>query len=351
MNRTFFWCFFVATVFGTAVASDDLTKIINGREASTGEHDYFVALMLAFNWDDGSTTTSPTSDSGYNWNPVCGASYIGNRKIVTAAHCLADLEATDSAIYVLVGNYSDSLQYEYCGRSSTTLEYSCIGDDSKTATYQDYSYTGYTFYPSTGTDLIKVPSSNVVYHAQYSSSTVANDIALITLPSDVSSGSLSLPESDVFSNLASTSDDVMVIGHGSTVAYNFGVTVNAQSSAELLEVDLTARTDSECTSAVQGFDSSTMICAGDTGYDSCQGDSGGPLFDENNDVLLGIVSWGRGCGQNYGVYTDVYNFLDWLDEGWRTNSITLPDVEENSGSLPLFFIAFSGLILGLGRRK
>jgi secreted trypsin-like serine protease len=40
--------------------------------------------------------------------------------------------------------------------------------------------------------------------------------------------------------------------------------------------------------------SDDMICASDPGQDSCQGDSGGPLYDMDNDVLVGIVSWGVG---------------------------------------------------------
>jgi len=65
----------------------------------------------------------------------------------------------------------------------------------------------------------------------------------------------------------------------------------------------------------------SMICAGlpEGGKDSCQGDSGGPFFsNESPDSreLLGIVSWGIGCGRpNYpGVYTEVSYFVDWITE-------------------------------------
>ena len=33
------------------------------------------------------------------------------------------------------------------------------------------------------------------------------------------------------------------------------------------------------------------------GLDSCNGDSGGPLFTSNPFQLIGIVSWGKQCGE------------------------------------------------------
>lgn len=57
-----------------------------------------------------------------------------------------------------------------------------------------------------------------------------------------------------------------------------------------------------------------MLCAGDIygGRDACQGDSGGPLV--SNNILVGVVSWGNGCGgrRKPGVYTDVSLLRDWI---------------------------------------
>lgn len=46
-----------------------------------------------------------------------------------------------------------------------------------------------------------------------------------------------------------------------------------------------------------------------------QGDSGGPMIYDGKPILLGIVSWGYGCGrEGYpGVYANVANLLEWIE--------------------------------------
>lgn len=71
----------------------------------------------------------------------------------------------------------------------------------------------------------------------------------------------------------------------------------------------------------------TMLGAGfpQGGKDACSGDSGGPLlvYDpvKKTQVLVGLVSWGEGCGRAkyYGVYAKVSAALSWIQDTIREN--------------------------------
>ncbi|XP_075462640.1 mannan-binding lectin serine protease 2-like [Ascaphus truei] len=109
----------------------------------------------------------------------------------------------------------------------------------------------------------------------------------------------------------------------------WGVTEKGFGSRTLRSVEVNIIDHSQCkakyaaksTSNVQYRVTENMICAGyeGGGRDACSGDSGGPLVFFNAQskkwFLGGIVSWGLDCavaGQ-YGVYTKVDNYLDWIE--------------------------------------
>ena len=80
----------------------------------------------------------------------------------------------------------------------------------------------------------------------------------------------------------------------------------------LRQVALEVRSLEECRAGYFGaFDPETMVCAGGGGRDACSGDSGGPLVSEGK--LIGITSFGRGCGFWPGVYARVDRLAGWLE--------------------------------------
>ena len=91
-------------------------------------------------------------------------------------------------------------------------------------------------------------------------------------------------------------------------------------AANLQKVSLPLVSDETCYQTYQYLMRDNMICAGEEGKDSCSGDSGGPLVcplpaqAEAGPVLVGVTSWGQGCGRpgKPGVYTEVAYFTDWL---------------------------------------
>jgi secreted trypsin-like serine protease len=100
---------------------------------------------------------------------------------------------------------------------------------------------------------------------------------------------------------------------GVAVGIGYGATSEGgQTSPVLREVKLPILTDTECLLAYPSAPV-TALCAGyahDGGKDTCQGDSGGGLF--LGSTVIGITSYGEGCGREPGVYTNVAMVYDFI---------------------------------------
>uniref|UniRef100_A0A8C4UVQ3 Transmembrane serine protease 4 n=1 Tax=Falco tinnunculus TaxID=100819 RepID=A0A8C4UVQ3_FALTI len=103
-----------------------------------------------------------------------------------------------------------------------------------------------------------------------------------------------------------------------TAAHCFKLGLHAGLSETLQQAEVGLIDKESCNrAAYHGEVTEKMLCAGlpQGGVDTCQGDSGGPLlYSGKHWQVVGIVSWGQGCGTPSipGVYTSVRAYLNWI---------------------------------------
>ncbi|NXE56926.1 TMPS5 protease, partial [Casuarius casuarius] len=159
------------------------------------------------------------------------------------------------------------------------------------------------------------PVEKIIYHSLYDDRSLDYDIALMKLkvPLNFSDavGAVCLPPSrqDLLHGTR-----CWVSGWGYTSPDQAQVTETLKEA--LVPLIGTRRCNSSC--MYGGELSARMLCAGYPRgqVDACQGDSGGPLVCRDGSTwrLVGIVSWGQGCGEpnHPGVYTNVAQLLPWI---------------------------------------
>ena len=209
----------------------------------------------------------------------CGGVYIGDNWILTAAHCLTKVQ----------GN---------------PLETRLVRMGTLNLTIPGRIYQ----------------IERAVIHRGYDESKgpPPNDIALIRVDGDVVAKPIRLLGDAPGDAPVARGDNLRVTGWGNRKAVTEGVRSAAPNppSPELYQVNLTpATTDCEVPAGYEA----KMICATAfrAGEDSCNGDSGGPMTRAAGPkarVLVGLVSWGRGCAQKGkpGIYTAVAGYRDWI---------------------------------------
>lgn len=235
-------------------------KIVGGVEAPAGSYPWQVSLQRA--------------DRGPTEGHFCGASIRTARFLVTAAHCVANLQPSDLAVVV--------------------------GTQKLEAT----------------TPRLAVQA--IVIHKYYNSVPHDYDVALVLLKQAVPFAPTAqpIPPLPLGDEPGLDKATMMVTGWGAT--QQGGPTVRT-----LREVAVPLVPRKTCTDKLFYGDKVTdrMICAGDAqngGIDSCQGDSGGPLATARrgpNARLVGIVSWGEGCAKpgKPGIYARVPVLNDWIE--------------------------------------
>ena len=170
---------------------------------------------------------------------------------------------------------------------------------------------------------VYLEAKRIIVHEKYEASTDGDqryDLALIEIAGDVP-GDVTFPaiadrttERALFGADGDDPKDAIVIGWGKNAFSRFGKLSN---HLHWTSVQMVRRQSCNSPKSYAGRIDTTVYCAGREDIDSCQGDSGGPLLATDRDlnfVIVGVVSWGEGCGKadKPGIYTRLPMFLDWI---------------------------------------
>ncbi|CAL8306817.1 unnamed protein product [Merluccius merluccius] len=273
LSKEPFACGTVPVLLNQSKALDRRARIVGGNECPKGQCPWQVLLK--------------TRGKGF-----CGGIIFKPRWVLTASHCLEDIQAQN--LQVVAGEHDIEV--------------------------------------SEGTEQV-LQVSQILMHERYVSRTADSDIALLLLATPILYSRYAVPVCLPTRRLA---EHQLWAVSTHTVSGWGRRGENGPTSRLLRRAEVPRIRTLDCEQQSGVVLTANMFCAGylDGTQDSCKGDSGGPLVTHYRHTvfLLGIVSWGRGCARpgDYGIYTRVSNYLDWVHN--RTQEV---DRRANHTSLPV----------------
>jgi len=225
----------------------------------------------------------------------CGGSLVSQTKVLTAAHCVRDIDV--ASLKVRLGEYDTML-----------------GGDREPRPHQD------------------IPVQSIRLHENFNPGTLFNDVAIISLafPAELTEhiNPICLPsQEEITSGSYYDPSQCFASGWGKNAFDESGM-----FQTTLRKVDLPIVNRATCLEQLRGtrlgkyfvLHESFLCAGGSRGSDTCVGDGGGPLVclrlgESDVYVQLGVVSWGIGCGEAPGVYASTEFLSNWLADGMRDN--------------------------------
>jgi len=214
---------------------------------------------------------------------MCGATLLNKRYAMTAMHCVTD--ATNLVV--------------------------ALGEHNIRRDIENQKVQG-------------IQVERVIKRADYDTTSINNDIALLRLASDVQFNNNVIPA-------CLPTDRTQQYTNWEAVVSGWGTTSEGGSTSNVLKETtqtILSSTDPICVTGSQDSPvPNSKMCGYKAGTDSCQGDSGGPLVvkEDGRWTVVGVVSYGLGCARTgyAGVYARVTNYLDWINtniaDGWCTS--------------------------------
>lgn len=257
----------IAATASTSVAAFD-THVIGGYDVDIEAVPSTVALI---NVDTLNQTASLYQSQ------QCGGTIIGDRWVLTAAHCVESRSGVimqPEDLMVLMG----------------TSDLNNAASDP-------------------------VAVSRIIQHEDWNSATIKNDIALLELASRASHPAIRLD-----TQAPQMQDDAFIAGWGAESIDANGAPTSYPSHLQGVYVDITpGDVCPDMYPAYEGVLDKTQMCVGvpEGGKSSCFGDSGGPAYrvtEEQTLILAGVTSFGIICAdaETPGVYVSVFAYRDWI---------------------------------------